>query len=70
MRLPPHEDSTERAALGENVILLANLASSAWLFLGFVRGRMPFARLERWQTWYLIVYAGCVGSASGSIASL
>ncbi|WP_346535340.1 permease prefix domain 1-containing protein [Micromonospora sp. DPT] len=45
------------AALGENVILLTNLAWSAWLFLGFVRGRMPFARLERWQTRYVIVYA-------------
>ena len=45
------------AALGENVILLANLAWSAWLLLGFVRGRMPFARLERWQTRYIIVYA-------------
>ncbi len=45
------------AALGENVILLTNLAWSAWLFLGFLRGRMPFARLERWQTGYLIVYA-------------
>jgi hypothetical protein len=45
------------AALGENVILLTNLAWSAWLFLGFLRGRMPFARLERWQTRYLIVYA-------------
>ena len=45
------------AALGENVILLANLAWSAWLFLGFVRGRTPFARLERWQTRYLFVYA-------------
>ncbi|SCL32410.1 hypothetical protein GA0070616_4458 [Micromonospora nigra] len=45
------------AALGENVILLANLAWSAWLFLGFVRGRMPFARLERWQTRYVTVYA-------------
>jgi hypothetical protein len=45
------------AALGENVILLCNLAWSAWLFLGFLRGRMPFARLERWQTGYLIVYA-------------
>ena len=32
------------AALGENVILLANLAWSAWLLLAFVRGRMPFAR--------------------------
>ncbi|SCL27521.1 hypothetical protein GA0074692_2364 [Micromonospora pallida] len=45
------------AALGENVILLANLAWSAWLFLGFVRGRMPFGRLERWQTRYVVVYA-------------
>ncbi|MEH0938363.1 permease prefix domain 1-containing protein [Micromonospora psammae] len=45
------------AALGENLILLTNLAWSAWLFTGFVRGRMPFARLERWQTRYLIVYA-------------
>ena len=45
------------AALGENVILLTNLAWSAWLFLGFVRGRMPFARLEHWQTRYMIVYA-------------
>jgi hypothetical protein len=45
------------AALGENVILLANLAWSTWLFLGFLRGRLPFARLERWQTRYLGVYA-------------
>jgi hypothetical protein len=27
------------------------------LFLGFLRGRMPFARLEHWQTRYMIVYA-------------
>ncbi|GGO56302.1 hypothetical protein GCM10012287_49580 [Streptomyces daqingensis] len=46
------------AALGENVILLANLAWSAWLMLGFVRRRTPFAALERWQTGYLPVYAG------------
>lgn len=45
------------AALGENVILLTNLVWSAWLFLGFVRRRMPFARLELWQTRYMIVYA-------------
>ncbi len=45
------------AALGENVILLANLAWSAWLVLGFVRRRKPFAALERWQTDYLPVYA-------------
>ncbi|MGN9779604.1 permease prefix domain 1-containing protein [Micromonospora sp. H33] len=45
------------AALGENVILLANLAWSAWLVLGFVRRRTPFAAIERWQTGYLPVYA-------------
>lgn len=46
------------AALGENLILLTNLAWSAWLFLGFVRGRAPFGRLEQWQTRYILVYAG------------
>jgi hypothetical protein len=45
------------AALGENVILLANLAWSAWLLVSFVRRRTPFAALERWQTSYLPVYA-------------
>jgi hypothetical protein len=45
------------AALGENVILLANLAWSAWLLLRFVRRHTPFAALERWQTGYLPVYA-------------
>ncbi|HET8683871.1 MAG TPA: permease prefix domain 1-containing protein [Micromonosporaceae bacterium] len=45
------------AALGENLILLANLAWSAWLFTAFLRRRVPFAHLERWQTGYLAVYA-------------
>ncbi|MDO3703082.1 permease prefix domain 1-containing protein [Micromonospora sp. C28SCA-DRY-2] len=45
------------AALGENVILLVNLAWSAWLVLGFVRRRTPFSAIERWQTGYLPVYA-------------
>jgi hypothetical protein len=45
------------AALGENVILLVNLAWSAWLLLGFVRRRTLFAAIERWQTGYLPVYA-------------
>src|SRR5690606_27267848 len=38
------------AALGENVVLLANLAWSAWLALRFIRGRGPVSALERWQT--------------------
>ncbi|MEU4552129.1 permease prefix domain 1-containing protein [Micromonospora violae] len=45
------------AALGENVILLVNLAWSAWLLLAFIRRRTPFTTLERWQTGYLPVYA-------------
>jgi hypothetical protein len=49
--------ANKTAALGENLILLTNLAWSAWLFIGFVRGRMPFVRLEVWQTRYIAVYA-------------
>ncbi|MFH2116157.1 MAG: permease prefix domain 1-containing protein [Spirochaetota bacterium] len=45
------------AALGVNVILLVNLACSAILYIGFLRGRLSFTRLERWQTSYLPVYA-------------
>ncbi|MGH7573101.1 MAG: permease prefix domain 1-containing protein [Gemmatimonadota bacterium] len=44
------------AALGENVILLVNLAWSAVLYVRFLRGRGPFTELERWQTSYLPVY--------------
>jgi hypothetical protein len=50
------------AALGLNIVLLANLAWSAWLLAGFLRLRRrrtptPFPALERWQTRYLPVYA-------------
>jgi hypothetical protein len=45
------------AALGENVILLVNLAWSAALYLRFLRGQRQFSVLERWQTDYLPVYA-------------
>jgi len=45
------------AALGENVVLLANLAWSAWLLLGLARRATPFATVERWQTSYLPVFA-------------
>src|SRR5690606_20797275 len=49
--------ANKTAALGENLILLTNLAWSAWLSVGFLRRRTPFARLERWQTRYLVVYS-------------
>jgi hypothetical protein len=45
------------AALGENVVLLLNLGWSTVLYVRFLRGRGPFASLERWQTAYLPVYS-------------
>ena len=45
------------AALGENLILLVNLAWSAWLYACFLRHRGSFAVLERWQIAYLPVYS-------------
>ena len=50
--------ANKTASLGLNLILLANLAWATWLHVGFVRGRMPFGRLESWQTAYLPVYLG------------
>jgi hypothetical protein len=45
------------AALGLNLVLLANLGGTAWLSARFVSGRANFHRLNRWQTGYLPVFA-------------
>jgi hypothetical protein len=45
------------AAVGENLILLVNLAGSGWLYTRFLRNRGSFAALERWQIAYLPVYS-------------
>jgi hypothetical protein len=45
------------AALGENVILLVNLAWSTVLYSRFVMGRGSFTALEQWQTGYIPIYA-------------
>jgi hypothetical protein len=45
------------AALGENIILLANLVGAAVLSTRFLRGRGSFVAVEKWQTDYLPVYA-------------
>ncbi len=45
------------AALGLNLVLLANLAGAAWLSTRFLTGKTTFHRLERWQTTYLPVFA-------------
>lgn len=45
------------AALGLNLLLLVNLAWSAVLYARFLRRRVPFTRLERWQTAYMPAFA-------------
>jgi hypothetical protein len=45
------------AALGENIVLLVNLAGLAFLYVRFLTKREGFPMLERWQTAYLPVYA-------------
>ena len=45
------------AALGENLILLVNLAWTARLYVSFLRRKSSFAALEKWQIAYLPVYA-------------
>jgi hypothetical protein len=49
--------ANKTAALGLNLILLVNLAWSAWLQVGFLRSRREFAQVEHWQMRYLPVYA-------------
>ncbi|MFL6172817.1 MAG: permease prefix domain 1-containing protein [Marmoricola sp.] len=49
--------ANKTAALGENLVLLANLGWSAYLLLRVVRRSAPLAVLQRWQTSYLVVYA-------------
>jgi hypothetical protein len=44
-------------ALGLNLLLLVNLAGAAWLAARFLAGRSTYYRLERWQTYYLPVFA-------------
>jgi hypothetical protein len=45
------------AALGLNLVLLVNLAGTAWLSMRFLTERITFHRLERWQTSYLPIFA-------------
>ncbi|MDF3019131.1 MAG: rane protein [Steroidobacteraceae bacterium] len=46
------------AALGENLILLLNLAGSGWFYARFLRGQGSFTDLERWQIAFLPIYCG------------
>ena len=45
------------AALAENLILLVNLAGSAWFYSKFLRRQAGFRELEAWQMAYLPVYS-------------
>lgn len=49
--------ANKTAALGLNLILLVNLAWSAFLQTGFLRSRRGFEAVEHWQMRYLPVYA-------------
>jgi len=49
------------AALGLNVVLLVNLAGTAWLSARFLARRAGFHKLERWQTTYLPVFGAWAG---------
>lgn len=49
------------AALGLNVLLLINLAGSAWLAFAILRRRRGFGALERWQMAYLPAFAFWAG---------
>ena len=45
------------AALSLNLVLLVNLAWTAWLSTRFLTQRSTFHHLERWQTSYLPIFA-------------
>ena len=61
-RLTEYGFSANRtAAIGLNLILLVNLAWSAFLQAGFLRSRRSFEHVERWQMRYLPVYAAVGG---------
>lgn len=47
-------------ALGLNLVLLVNLAVTAWHTVRLLAGRSPAVRLERWQTGYLPVFGAWV----------
>jgi hypothetical protein len=48
------------AALGLNLLLLVNLAGTAWLIVRQLTGKTGPLRLERWQTGYLPVFGAWV----------
>lgn len=45
------------AALGENILLLVNLAGLLWLYIKYFMRKIKFEKIELWQTKYLSVYA-------------
>lgn len=45
------------AVIGLNIIVLVNLAVTAWLLIRLLARRSPAIQLERWQTAYLPIFA-------------
>jgi hypothetical protein len=46
------------AALGENVLVFINLGGLAYFYIKVIQKRVQFEILERFQTRYLVIYAG------------
>jgi len=46
------------AALGENVLVFINLAGLAYFYIKVIQKQVQFEILERFQTRYLVIYAG------------
>lgn len=44
------------AALGENILLLVNLAGLLWLYIKYFMKKLEFIKIETWQTSYLTIY--------------
>ncbi len=53
------------AALGENLILLVNLAGAGYLHARFLRGSAALAALERWQMAYLPAHSAWAAVVAG-----
>ncbi|HKL41874.1 MAG TPA: permease prefix domain 1-containing protein [Clostridia bacterium] len=45
------------AALGENLLLLINLAVLLWFYIKYFMNKIEFEQIEIWQTKYLTIYA-------------
>lgn len=58
IRLTSMITPNKMAALGENLLVLGNLGGLAYYYIQVLRHKGTFAALEKFQTDYLVIYAG------------